>query len=297
MAMDVKAFIIVLIFFLNSGGQALLRARTVDEQAALSPFNQHLPNCKNLADIVYLHKKTNAKAMACPMFRDEEGFLSEWLAYYKVMGFDHIMLFDDGSTDRSVDELKPWITSGFVTLKSNWSVEAMRLRGPFAINAFKKAMAIKALLETECKYKAIEMGYDYFVSVDLDEYVVPQKVGETFVDELERWTNYTGRQVYCIEKFNFQSSPHVLEPVNLLQIEAYQSRMRLPKKMNYYTSVAPKCAYRFHGVDSTNNSARFIAECCHFHGCQGMFLKTVRIEQIGNILIFICRSRFLSQVE
>ena len=42
------------------------------------------------------------------------------------------------------------LTSGFVILKSNWSVEAMRLRGPFAMNAFKKAKVITALLETEC---------------------------------------------------------------------------------------------------------------------------------------------------
>ena len=66
-----------------------------------------------------------------------------------------------------------------------------------------------------------------------------------------------------------------MEPVHLLMIEAYQSRMRSAGKMNYYTSVAPKCLYRFHGPDSTNNSARFIAECCHFHGCQGHDFRTV----------------------
>ena len=56
-------------------------------------------------------------------------------------------------------------------------------------------MAVKAILESECKLKAIEWGYDYYLSVDLDEYVVPTAPGETFVDEVERWTNITGRQV------------------------------------------------------------------------------------------------------
>ena len=177
----------------------------------------------------------------------------------------------------------------------------MNIRGPFLRNDFKKAMAVKAILESECKLKAIEWGYDYYLSVDLDEYVVPSAPGETFIDEVERWTNSTGRQVYhivftflnfdlthmhfyssfsfiqvyCIGKYNFQSGPHLLEPVHLLTIEAYQSRMRQTAKMNYYTSVAPKCLYRFHGPDSTNNSARFIAECCHFHGCQGHDFRTV----------------------
>ena len=85
---------------------------TEDEQIAASPFNQHLPDCKKTYEIEYLEKKTSAKAMACPMFRDEEGFLSEWLAYYKLMGFDHIMMFDDGSLDKGLIELEPWITSG-----------------------------------------------------------------------------------------------------------------------------------------------------------------------------------------
>ena len=85
---------------------------TEDEQIAFSPFNQHLPDCKKTQEIQYLEKRTSAKAMACPMFRDEEGFLSEWLAYYKLMGFDHIMMFDDGSVDKGLVELEPWINSG-----------------------------------------------------------------------------------------------------------------------------------------------------------------------------------------
>jgi len=46
------------------------------------------------------------------MFRDERGFLAEWIAYYKLHGFDHIMLFDDGSVDGYQEEILPWVTSG-----------------------------------------------------------------------------------------------------------------------------------------------------------------------------------------
>ena len=85
---------------------------TENQQVASSPFNQYLPDCRKTHEIEYLEKRTSAKAMACPMFRDEEGFLSEWLAYYKLMGFDHIMMFDDGSVDKGLIELEPWIESG-----------------------------------------------------------------------------------------------------------------------------------------------------------------------------------------
>jgi hypothetical protein len=44
---------------------------------SLSPFNQHLPNCKTAAPIE-TKKMANIKAIACPMVRDEIGFMSEW---------------------------------------------------------------------------------------------------------------------------------------------------------------------------------------------------------------------------
>lgn len=202
-------------------------------------------------------------------FRDEEGFLSEWVAYYEMHGFDHVMLFDDGSTDSSLAEVEPWIRSGFVSVYSNWTVASLNVSSAFTRNEFKKAMTVKALLERECKLQALRWGYLYFVSLDIDEYLVPNKEGETIVDELDNWFKSTKRSVYCIAKKNFQQSPHTLEPVNLLTIEAYQTRMPVISKMNYYMSVAPKCAYRLSGSDYRANSSEFIATCCHFHGCQG----------------------------
>jgi hypothetical protein len=34
-------------------------------------------------------------------------------------GIDHILFFDHGTTDRSYQELEPWIKSGFVTILTN----------------------------------------------------------------------------------------------------------------------------------------------------------------------------------
>jgi hypothetical protein len=77
-------------------------------------------------------------------------------------------------------------------------------------------------LEVACKAKAVEWGYDVFVSLDLDEYLVPVKPGVTAVDAMLEFTEKTGRRIDKLDKRNFQSSPHILEPVNLLTIEAYQ---------------------------------------------------------------------------
>lgn len=239
-----------------------------------SPYNQNLNDCTK-TQYPTIQRKTNVKAILCPMFKDEEGFLSEWVAYYQMHGFDHIMMFDDESSDNSLVELKPWIDSGFVSIRSNWSNQNFDLANAFSNNEFKKMMAIKSLLETECKLYGIQHGYNITISLDIDEYVIPRKGGETVVDELYSWMNSTGRSVYCMDKLNFQSTPHILEPVNLLTIEAYHSRMRHPRRMSYYTTVAPKCAYQLHADFFTNYSSEFIARCCHFHGCEGTnFVKS-----------------------
>lgn len=235
-----------------------------------SPFNQHLPDCTaENKEYPYISKKTNAKAILCPMFKDEEGFLSEWVAYYQMHGFDHIMMFDDGSVDNSLVEIKPWIDSGFVSIKQNWTVESLNLHHGFRKNEFKKNMAMKALLETECKMHGISLGYDMTVSIDIDEYIIPKQIGTTVVDEMFGWFVETGRSAQCLDKLNFQEAPHTLEPVHLLTIEAYQTRMRQPRKMSYYTTVAVKCGYRLKADFFSNATSEFIAKCCHFHGCQG----------------------------
>lgn len=207
--------------------------------------------------------------MLCLLFRDEEGFLSEWVAYYQMHGFNHIMIFNDESVDNSLEELKPWINSGFVSVHANWTVQSLNVSQNFLRNDFKKAMTMKALLESNCKQTAISWGFDFYVSLDIDEYLIPTAKDVTIVDALVLWANQTQRSVYCIAKNNFQSAPHILEPVNLLTIEAYQSRMPITSKMSYYTSVSPKCAYQLNGPHFGVNTSQYIAECCHFHGCQG----------------------------
>lgn len=184
-------------------------------------------------------------------------------------GFDHFFIYDDHSTDGGLDELKPWMDAGMITVLTNWTADSLDVNYAFRKNEFKKAMTMKALLEANCKQQAIKWGYDFYISLDIDEYLISLRPGETIVDTLVHWANETQRSVYCIHKNNFQSSPHLLEPVNLLSIEAYQSRMPITSKMNYYTSVSPKCAYQLNGPNFGVNTSNYVADCCHFHGCQG----------------------------
>ena len=274
--------VVALLLLVTAG---LARAQDNTDPQKLSPYQQYLPECTREEDIIRVSKKTKEKAILCPMFRDEEGFLAEWIAYYQMHGFDHIMLFDDGSVDNYREEIAPWVESGFVSVKGNWTTDSLEVSPAFLKNEFKKSMTTKSLLERACKKQGAEWGYKYFVSLDIDEYLVIQtdiintnintKNTPTshlsVVDALDIWFSAAdGRGMLCIDKLNFASVPHLLEPVNLLQIEAYQSRMNEMRRMSYYTTVQPKCAFLLQGGKTYDeNTPEYVATCCHFHGCHG----------------------------
>ena len=72
----------------------------------LNPFYQKLPKCQqNTGNYSVITKKTTATGLLCPMIRDETGFLSEWVAYYQIHGFDHVRFYDHGSTHNYDEEL------------------------------------------------------------------------------------------------------------------------------------------------------------------------------------------------
>ena len=79
-----------------------------------SPTYQHLPDCGDYAPI---HKQTNRTAGVCVMIKDEEGFLSEFVAFYIVQGVEYLIFYDDNSTDHSLEELQPWVEAGYATIK------------------------------------------------------------------------------------------------------------------------------------------------------------------------------------
>lgn len=226
------------------------------------------------------------------MIKDEIGFLSEWTAYYEMHGFDHIIFFDNNSTS-SLAELDPWIKSGFVTIERNWWTNTPWLFKNKK-NKFGDMMVVKMQSEILCKQRAAEWGYEIFISVDMDEYVIPTNPSLTVMDDLVNFFNFTTRGVVMLSKYQFPPVPHTLEPINLLTIEAYQTRqleaggliyveyyqtllttsinltplIRLSGKMNYYAKVADKIALRLQGgPEYSNQTTEFIVHCCDFHGC------------------------------
>ena len=66
----------------------------------------------------------------CAIVKNEGRYIKEWLAYHRVIGIDHIFLYDNESTDDTVEIVKPYIIEGFVTFlswPSNYKANTQRL--------------------------------------------------------------------------------------------------------------------------------------------------------------------------
>jgi hypothetical protein len=52
---------------------------------------------------------------ACAIYRDEATYLPEWLEFHRLVGVEHFYLYDNGSTDDSLEVLAPYLDEGVVT--------------------------------------------------------------------------------------------------------------------------------------------------------------------------------------
>jgi hypothetical protein len=100
---------------LSTSSLYFLSVETANHADDKSPYQQHLPDCSK-RQYKNITKQTSIKGIVCPMVKDEVGFLSEWIAFYEMQGFNHVILYDNNST-LPINEVQPWIDTGFVTIR------------------------------------------------------------------------------------------------------------------------------------------------------------------------------------
>jgi Glycosyltransferase family 92 len=93
--------------------------------------------------------------VACAIFRDEAPFLAEWIEFHRLVGVQHIFLYDNGSEDQPERVLAPFVDEGCVTLQS-WPI-------PFHLRATHKAYA-------DCLERARGRAR-WLAFLDLDEFL------------------------------------------------------------------------------------------------------------------------------
>lgn len=185
------------------------------------------------------------------------------VAYHRIQGIDYFRFFDDNSSRLDTyAELQPWVDAGIITIIAANISEQVN---------FDEVMSTKTKLESMCKQYAFDAGFDLFFSLELDEYLVPIDPSLTAVEEMWKSMIETGLYSSRMDVLNFNSMPHILEPVNLLTIEAFQTRMSKDDENIIVKNTLPKLVLRLSGplYNNENNRSLLIGYTkeCSFHSC------------------------------
>jgi hypothetical protein len=126
-------------------------------------------------------KKPKYDLVICALFRNEELYMKEWIEFHKLMGVQHFYLYDNGSTDRSLEILKPYIKSKLVDLFS-WPREA-NTQGEYLhslqLPIYRDALEI---VKRKAKWAAF---------IDIDEFLFPVQEAD-LVTLLKKYSQYGG---------------------------------------------------------------------------------------------------------
>jgi hypothetical protein len=96
------------------------------------------------------------------MFRNEAPYLREWVNYHRLVGVQHFWLYDNGSTDHSLEILQPFIDEGLVEV-INWPTLPGGEVFSTQVYAFKDGIRNSV---GKAKWIAV---------IDIDEFIVPMK--------------------------------------------------------------------------------------------------------------------------
>lgn len=73
---------------------------------------------------------------AATVFQDEAPYVEEWLAFCVSEGIEHVLLYDNGSSDNFREVLEPWIAAGIAEV-IDWP---LHWKSGAQVKAFKDAL-------------------------------------------------------------------------------------------------------------------------------------------------------------
>lgn len=156
-------------------------------------------------EISSLHRLPSWYLCAVAIFKDEAPYLEEWLAFCVSQGVEHILLYDNSSTDNPREVLRPWIAAELVEL-IDWPV-------PFKSGAQNLA-ALDAL-------RRLRGRSTWVTFLDIDEYLFSPT--HSSLPQILR--QYEGHAGIVVNWQCYGSSGHARRPDGLT-IESFTRRAR-----------------------------------------------------------------------
>lgn len=121
-------------------------------------------------------KKKQYYFCVCGIFRNEAHYLKEWIEYYKLIGTDHIYLYNNFSDDNYMEILQPYISDGYITL-TDWPHQYAQM----------------AAYE-DCYRKYRDKTY-WLTFIDIDEFICP-KYEMSIKEWIKKYEGYPAVMMY-----------------------------------------------------------------------------------------------------
>ena len=177
--------------------------------------------------LLFLRNSNNKKFkyyfILCAIFKNESNYLREWIEYHKLLGVDHILLYNNLSDDSYFNVLEEYINENYVTL-IDWPYE----RGQ--ISAYK-----------DC-FEKYRNDTKWIMFLDLDEFICPK-----YDTDIKFWAKkYEKYPAVIIYWLMFGTSGKVNFDENSLVIEQYTScwkSVRNVGKIMFNTDFEPVNIY------------------------------------------------------
>jgi len=148
----------------------------------------------------------------CAIVRDEDLYLPEWIAYYRILGVSHFWLYDNDSKIPLGKALEK-LNHGDITVL------------PFPGRGRQMEAYTDALARTRGQTTWLAL-------IDLDEFIIPKKA----LDLRDVLKDYETFGALAVNWQMFGPSGHKTRPSGL-QIEAYQKRNRMDAEVNKHVKV------------------------------------------------------------
>jgi hypothetical protein len=160
---------------------------------------------------------------AATAFKNEAPYLDEWLAFCVMEGIEHVLLYDNGSTDNPREVLEPWIDAGVVELV-DWPLH------------WKSGAQAKAFLDALDRLRGRSRWAAF---IDIDEFLF-SPTGSSVAEVLRQYEGHAG---VIVNWQCYGSSGHKTGPDGLT-IERYTWRAKTnwPRNRRVKTIVDPLLA-------------------------------------------------------
>lgn len=170
------------------------------------------------------------------IFQNEAPWLKEWIEYYKLIGADHMLFYNNESTDNFREVLDPYIQDGLVEV-----IDYPNRPTKNNLHGWVYATQVTAYRDALRRMKG---KTKWMAFVDTDEFIVPHHT-DTLLEALKPFEGIGGVALNwtCFGHNNLEEIPK-----GSLLIECLTKRNALDDPLNHYTKVVvqPEYVNRIH---------------------------------------------------